>query len=118
MSCFETCKNARRKGCVDRYVFWDCEALADVAQLERIGESAFSCCFSLKSRKRGALVDVIFGDKLQSIGGCAFDNCRSLTRITIPLKDDMITHDSIFQDCRSLASVNLPLYIFRSGEMI
>jgi hypothetical protein len=113
MSCFETCKNARHKGSVDRYIFYDCEAPTDVDcdKLERTGESAFLLlCFSLKSMKRLCGCDIIWGQAGINRRVCAFDNCRSLTRITIPLKEMAYdySYDSIFHDCRSLASVNLP----------
>jgi hypothetical protein len=60
---------------------------------------AFTCCINL--------ADVKFGDKLESIIWGAFDDCRALKRITMPLRDGMITHDDIFRGCRSLASVDL-----------
>eukprot|EP00984_Skeletonema_dohrnii_P036697 scaffold37966_cov461-Skeletonema_dohrnii-CCMP3373.AAC.1 len=37
----------------------------------------------------------------------AFVNCRSLERITIPLKDGMITHDNLFAGCKKLNHVDL-----------
>ena len=57
-----------------------------------------------------ALKNVEFGDKLESIGGWAFLKCTSLERITIPLKDGMITYDGIFgifQRCEKLIHVDL-----------
>jgi hypothetical protein len=103
-----------------------CDALTDVDcdKLERIGGCAFYCCKSLRSMNlpsvkivEGAaflgcinLVDITFGDKLESIGEVnwgAFCDCHALKRITIPLKDGMITHDDVFQGCQSLVSVDL-----------
>jgi hypothetical protein len=62
-----------------------------------------------------ALTDVKFGDKLETIGGRAFGNCRSLERITLPLKYDMIEDDDddddyykdVFQGCDNLRHVDL-----------
>ena len=99
---------------VEKYAFFGCEALTDVDcdKLERIGRSAFYRCKSLRSINlpfvetvevatfTGCinLVDVTFGDKLESIGEVnwgAFCDCHALKRITIPLKDGMITHDDV-----------------------
>eukprot|EP00984_Skeletonema_dohrnii_P034010 scaffold32626_cov72-Skeletonema_dohrnii-CCMP3373.AAC.1 len=100
--------------------FAECEALADVecGKLERIGFDAF-CCTSLGSIDLPsakiveedafsgctALTNINFGKKLESIGGLA--RCTSLERITIPLKDGIITNDSIFQGCEKLTHVDL-----------
>jgi len=108
---------------VEANAFYECEALTNVDcdELETIGRSAFFCCKSLRSMnlpsteivEEGAffscdnLVDLTFGDKLESIGEYALKKCPSLTRVTIPLKDGMITHDEIFQECRSLSCVDL-----------
>jgi hypothetical protein len=116
---------------VEKYAFAHCYALTDVDcdKLERIGDCAFYCCDSLRSMNLPFvktveahafdscinLADVKFGDKLESIRsvgepffqGGAFSDCYALTRITIPLKDGMITHDDVFRGCRSLASVDL-----------
>jgi hypothetical protein len=64
-----------------------------------VEERAFDGCIHL--------VDMTFGDKLESIGWGAFDDCRDLTRITIPLKDGMIAYDHIFSGCLKLSSVDL-----------
>ncbi|KAK1745340.1 hypothetical protein QTG54_004631 [Skeletonema marinoi] len=50
---------------------------------------------------------VKFGKELESIGNGAFCRCKSLERITIPLKDNMITENGIFQGCKKLESVDL-----------
>eukprot|EP00985_Skeletonema_marinoi_P010998 scaffold5180_cov74-Skeletonema_marinoi.AAC.3 len=108
---------------VERYAFCGCDALADVEcdKLEIIGESAFGRCESLTiinlpSAKIiedsafyncRALTNVEFGKELESIEYGAFFSCTSLERITIPLKDNMITHDSIFQGCKKLKHVDL-----------
>eukprot|EP00985_Skeletonema_marinoi_P017492 scaffold9599_cov152-Skeletonema_marinoi.AAC.2 len=108
---------------VEGWAFDGCKALTDVecGKLEIIGYGAFRCCESLgsinlpsaKIVKRyafdecRALKNVLFGKALKSIGRGAFRNCTSLERITIPLKDNMITHDNIFQGCKNLKHVDL-----------
>ena len=103
--------------------FNNCEALTDVEcdELEIIGWNAFGNSESLRSInlpsakivKGGAfnygeaLTDVKFGSKLERIERCAFIDCRSLRRITLPLKDGMITDDDIFQGCENLNHVDL-----------
>eukprot|EP00984_Skeletonema_dohrnii_P018931 scaffold8973_cov75-Skeletonema_dohrnii-CCMP3373.AAC.3 len=51
-----------------------------------------------------ALTNVIFGKELETIGSYI---CISLERITIPLKDGMITRDNVFQGCGILKHVDL-----------
>ena len=108
---------------VEKFAFADCEALTDFEcdKLEIIGEMAVKCCKSLRSINLtsakiiersafagcAALTNVEFGKELERIEGLAFRNCTSLERIAIPLKDNMITHDSIFQGCKKLKHVDL-----------
>ncbi len=103
--------------------FAGCEALTDVEcdKLEIIGKGAFDRCTSLRSINLPsamiaewgaffeckALTDVTFGSKLERIEGMVFRDCYSLERITIPLKDGMITHDDIFMDCTYLKHIDL-----------
>eukprot|EP00985_Skeletonema_marinoi_P022820 scaffold14768_cov114-Skeletonema_marinoi.AAC.1 len=98
---------------VERYAFANCDALAIVecGKLEIIGEGAFAFSKSLRSINLPsakivegcafcdckALTKVEFGKVLKSIGKKAFYRCKSLERITIPLKDGMITYDDTFQ---------------------
>ncbi|KAK1733375.1 hypothetical protein QTG54_015934, partial [Skeletonema marinoi] len=107
---------------VEHHAFAECDALADVEcdKLEIIERGAFESCQSLKSInlpsakivKRyafdecRALKNVIFGKALESIEG-AFYECTSLERITIPLKDGMISDDDTFRGCKKLIHVNL-----------
>eukprot|EP00984_Skeletonema_dohrnii_P000695 scaffold211_cov83-Skeletonema_dohrnii-CCMP3373.AAC.1 len=100
-----------------------CRALTDVecGKLERIERGAFCRCKSLRSIDLPsakiverdafycceALADVKFGSKLDRIGWAAFGYCESLERITIPLKDGLITYDSIFRGCSNLKHVDL-----------
>eukprot|EP00984_Skeletonema_dohrnii_P017728 scaffold8141_cov139-Skeletonema_dohrnii-CCMP3373.AAC.5 len=108
---------------VENCAFYDCKALEDVEcdKLEIIGDSAFNYCESLTIinlpsakiveewafDKCTALTNVEFGKELDSIGRGAFYCCPSLQRITIPLKDGIITNDGIFQGCNKLEHVDL-----------
>eukprot|EP00984_Skeletonema_dohrnii_P000701 scaffold211_cov83-Skeletonema_dohrnii-CCMP3373.AAC.7 len=108
---------------VEGYAFDGCKALAIVecGKLEIIKEEAFNKCTSLMSIdllsakviKMGAftgcfaLTNAKFGSKLERIEEMAFDDCPSLARITIPLKDGIITNESIFYGCDNLKHVEL-----------
>jgi len=108
---------------VEENVFYECKALMDVecGKLEIIGEGAFDHCYSLRSIDLSSvmtveelafyycrsLTNIKFGDKLESIGAGAFRNCTSLERITIPLKDGMITDNDIFRGCEKMKHVDL-----------
>ena len=113
---------------IERSAFFSCSALNDVecGKLEIIGGWAFLRCNSLssvdlpsikiveKSAFTGCrnLTHANFGKYLESIGGGAirggaFAFCRSLERITLPLKDGVIADDNIFQGCVKLNSVEL-----------
>jgi len=103
--------------------FISCAALTDVKcdKLEIIGGWAFNYCRSLRSINLPsaeivenyaftccvALTDVKFSSKLERIEQGTFNNCPTLERITIPLKDGMITMDNIFMECESLNHVDL-----------
>lgn len=109
---------------LDWGAFYGCEALEDVqcGKLEMIGQLAFCECRSLRSinllstrvvEKRAfefceTLFNVKFSNKLERIdGSAAFFGCTSLERITLPLKNEIITEDDIFQACENLNHVNL-----------
>eukprot|EP00985_Skeletonema_marinoi_P030319 scaffold31591_cov73-Skeletonema_marinoi.AAC.2 len=108
---------------IEELAFWYCEALAIVecGKLEIIGRRAFEFCNSLTSINLPsakivesfafnvctALTNVKFGKELESIKLWAFEGCKSLERITIPLKDNMITENGIFQGCKKLVHVDL-----------
>ena len=108
---------------VEGNAFEDCEALTDVecGMLEIIREWAFGDCLSLRSIdlpsarivERGAfgscdaLTNVMFGNKLESLGVRTFSHCTSLERITIPFKEGLFTADDIFIACRNLFYVDL-----------
>jgi len=128
-SAFRYCRSLRRVimpgvEVVERQAFEFCTALAIVEcdKLERIEESAFGGgCKSLTNINLPsarvvegwafcgcrALTNVIFGKELESIEVEAFYRCTSLERITIPLKDGIITYDGIFQGCENLKHVDL-----------
>ena len=98
-------------------------------KLEIIGQQAFCHCSLRKINLPSvrivsryafagceALTDVKFGSKLERIKRGAFRNCKSLERITIPLKDGLIDHehedvffttDGVFQGCENLHQVDL-----------
>jgi len=127
---FDGCESLRRVimpdvEVVERYAFHNCEALTYVecGKLEIIELSVFQRCNSLRSinlpsarvvRSEAfancpALTDVTFGSKLEKTFGesSVFMNCRSLERITIPLKDGMLIADDIFTGCDNLKQVDL-----------
>eukprot|EP00985_Skeletonema_marinoi_P017820 scaffold9864_cov66-Skeletonema_marinoi.AAC.2 len=125
---FRNCPSLRRvimRGVkiIENDAFGNCKALTDVesGKLERIGRGAFYDCESLRSINLTsakivgecaffgckALTTVKFGKELESIEEWAFYDCTYLERITIPLKDGMITDDDIFQKCEKLKSVDL-----------
>ena len=125
---FQNCHNLRRvimPGVkeVEAEAFFECIALTDVecGKLEIIKQWAFCVCKSLKSINLPsvrivdmcalagckALVDVKFGCNLERFHSCAFNDCTSLERITIPLKDGLMTEDNIFEECDNLKQVDL-----------
>ena len=110
---------------IAHHAFNGCTALSDLDfdKLEIIGNCAFCFCYSLKlinlpSVRRvaenafwrcTALTDAVFGENLEGIEGCAFDNCPSLRRIAIPLKDNLIVEgdNDAFNRCASLSRVDV-----------
>jgi len=50
---------------------------------------------------------VKFSSELERFDQGTFSSCASLERITIPLKDDMITADNIFMGCENLKQLDL-----------
>eukprot|EP00985_Skeletonema_marinoi_P025451 scaffold18750_cov125-Skeletonema_marinoi.AAC.1 len=103
--------------------FYFCEALAIVecVKLERIGSGAFLGCNSLGSINLPsakivegcafahctALTNIKFGKALESIEEKAFFSCTSLERITLPLKDGIITANDTFRGCEKLKHIDL-----------
>ena len=92
----------------------------ECGKLEDIGAGVFAGCKSLRSINLPsariveeyafagcALSDVTFGSKLDRIEERVFSGCTALERITIPLKDGIITSDDAFQGCKKLIQVDL-----------
>ena len=125
---FHGCPNLRRVVMpgvkeVERGAFHSCRALEDVecGMLEIIRRHSFVNCFSLRGislssarivewnafENCDALTNVVFGNKLTSLGERTFERCTSLRRITLPLKDDLFAHDDTFMECRNLRNVDL-----------
>ena len=108
---------------VEYGAFSRCKSLTDVqcGELEIIKAYAFDRCNSLRwidlPSVRNvesytfdgctALTGVEFGNKLERIEVVAFLACTSLERITVPLKDGVITADNTFQACGNLEYVHL-----------
>ncbi len=108
---------------VEELAFLGCFALEYVAcgKLETIGGYAFNDCYSLRSINLPsaeiveeaaflgceALTDAKFGSKLERFDQRAFDICTSLERITVPLKDGIITNNDIFMGCINLEHAEL-----------
>eukprot|EP00984_Skeletonema_dohrnii_P007071 scaffold2531_cov126-Skeletonema_dohrnii-CCMP3373.AAC.2 len=88
--------------------------------IEKIGEDAFNCCYSLSGPIRllgvkiigkhafynCGVTDVEFGDKLETIEGWAFNNCRSLRSLTMPSVRSI--DRGAFIDCYHLTDLDLP----------
>jgi len=107
---------------IERDAFNYCHALSEIDfdKLEIIGYGAFFGCNSLRSINMPSirriekcafecceqLMDAKFGEDLGKIGDASFNNCRSLRRIAIPLKDDVIIEHSAF-NCEHLSSVDV-----------
>ena len=107
----------------ERLAFSHCDDLTDIecGKLEIIEELLFCPCNSLVSidlpsvrivdndafNGCEALMYVKFGSKLERIEENVFEECFSLERITIPLKDGIITTHGIFQLCYDLKHVDL-----------
>ncbi len=99
----------------------------ECGKLEIVGKEAFQWCKSLPSINLPSvevveecafehcdlLTDVIFGIKLERFEWGAFEECTSLERITIPLKDglipaiDRVQENYIFDGCVALTQVDL-----------
>ena len=107
---------------IEQMAFEHCNVLSyiECGKLERIENWAFKCTSlssidlpSIKIVEGSAfsrciyLTNVKFGKELESIRERAFPGCRSLQRITLPLKDGIITSDCIFWGCNKLESVDL-----------
>ena len=107
---------------IAKSAFNECRALnyVECSKLEIIGGWAFGSCRlssvdlpSIKTVEKNAfygcwnLTNAKFGKDLESIGEWAFKHCSSLERITLPLKNDVITNNNTFQGCVKLEHVDL-----------
>jgi hypothetical protein len=106
------------------WAFEYCPALSDIDfdKLEYTGNGAFYGCKSLISvnmpsmrivgpgvfQHCTALTNVVFGQNLERIerGGATFYGCPSLTRIVIPLKDNLIIDTNAFNFCNNLSRID------------
>jgi hypothetical protein len=86
---------------IDGFAFDNCKSLRsiDLPSIKIIESYAFCGCTNLTS--------VNFGKDLETIRDWAFYGCPSLERISLPLKDGMITDDNIFRRCAELNHVDL-----------
>ena len=104
---FEACNALEYVECdklviVGRHAFRDCGSSLrsiNLPSARTVRMSAFSSCY--------VLANVKFGSKLERIEEMALSNCDSLERITIPLKNGLITRDDVFIGCDNLRQVDL-----------
>ena len=105
---------------IEACAFNRCFALSELEfdKLEIIGSSAFLNCKCLRSIHMpsirrvcygafvhcAALTDVVFGQDLERIEGYAL--AMQITRIAIPLKDDLIIRNNAFDYCNDLSRVD------------
>ena len=71
----------------------------DLPSIKVVDAGAFESCLDLTNVK--------FGKDLESIRAGAFKGCPSLERIALPLKNGMITKNSVFQGCVELRHIDL-----------
>ena len=105
---------------IGSYAFRQCTNLKSIEfkdGLQFIGDSAFEMCYGLTGKlalpnslisignnafnECTSLTELTLGNSLTSIGECAFSNCEGLTKLTLP---DSLTSigDSAFNSCYSL----------------
>ena len=86
---------------IEGAAFCACDSLSsiDLPSIRIVESNAFERCTSMKNAK--------FGKDLESIGEETFRGCPSLERITLPLKDGMISDDDVFQVCVKLNHIDL-----------
>ncbi len=108
---------------IEEGAFLGCEALCGVefVKLEIVERGAFAYCESLRSinlpsvrrveecafQGCTALTDALLGEELGRIERRAFWEYTALRRIAIPLKDDLIIGDSVFDKCENLSRVDV-----------
>ena len=105
MCAFNACKAPNYIECdklevIGREAFCGCSfSSIDLPSIKIVEAVAFFSCKKL--------INVKFGKDLVSIRTGAFKYCRSLERITLPLKDGIFADDNIFQGCEKLNHVDL-----------
>ena len=122
LSAFE--KVTKMQGLIEigECAFGDCPDLSELelGKLEIVGNGAFINCNSLRSInlpsvrrveeyafvRCGGLRDVMFGKDLERIEEYAFFMCTALTRIAIPLKDNLDFDNEAFNYCLNLSRVD------------
>ena len=84
-----------------REAFLLCESLSsiDLPSIKTVERYAFGQCRELTNAK--------FGKELESFGRTVFCGCTSLERITLPLKNGIISHDDTFRLCFKLNHIDL-----------
>jgi hypothetical protein len=113
---------------IKQHAFDNCTALEEVEfgeKLKFIDNQAFRRCSLRKIKLPKVLIiqdyafsecrqltDVELSEDLEAIGGGSgyggtFENCRSLRRIAIPLKDDLLNGPGAFCGCDNLSKVDL-----------
>ena len=84
-------------------------AFSESSKITSIGESAFCYCFSLVS------VDLSQCAHLKTLGDYAFDECESITFVSLPSSLTSISFGA-FAYCSKLTSINFPASITEIGE--
>ena len=131
-SAFKNCPSMKRiklpgVKTIDAEAFQHCTGLKSVKignKLETIGKCSFAHCTSLRRLKIHTVSSIelcAFWDcivmthvelpseegALYTIKGRAFAECRSLRRISLPLKEGLLTANTVFDDCDELQRVDL-----------
>ncbi len=106
---------------IGKDTFYNCISLVEIAipeGLRNIGERAFDGCGSLTNILVNEIVnlnnDIHFDNELE-ISDCAFRNCNSLVKITLPNGIKRIGV-AAFADCSSLTSIEIPNSVICIGD--
>ena len=86
---------------IERGAFYECVHLGGIylPSARVVEQHAFCFCAGMRH--------AIFGKDLESLGARAFYGCFSMERITVPLRDRLITDTDVFEGCRNLKHVDL-----------
>ena len=96
---------------IGEYAFADCDSLKSItipAGINRIKYDTFSGCVSLSA--------VSLPESLKEIEGMAFYACRSLASITLP--NVTLIGDRAFEECDSLTSISIPESVTSLGNRV